>query len=73
MTFTLPEISAMERLRWIVCGNFGVLPGSVSLSGADWLRCGANMLLDRRQKASREIENPGFDRERFDELKGGGA
>lgn len=72
MTPALPEISAMDRLRWLVGRAFGVLPGSVPLSDAEWLVCGTNLLLDRRQGAAAS-ENPGFDPRRFDVLRGSGA
>jgi len=68
----LPEITAMDRLRWIVCKRFGVLPGSAALTDADYLRCGVNMLIDRQGSGSGTEANPSFDSGRFDELKAGG-
>ena len=70
MTGVLPELSAMDRLRWIVCRKFRVLPGSVPLSDADYLRCGINMLIDRQMGKNQE-ENPDFDQSRFEALMGG--
>ena len=72
MTGRLPDITAMDRLRWIVCRQFGVLPGSITLSDADYLRCGVNMLMDRQGAASGADKNLSFDSGRFDELKAGG-
>ena len=71
MTRGLPDITAMERLRWIVCREFGVLPGSVPLSDTDYLRCGVNMLMDRQREAPVADGNPSFDSGRFEELKAG--
>lgn len=65
------DISAMERLRWLVCREFGVLPGSAPLSDGDYLKCGLNMLMDRQ--AASPLNNSEFDEARFSALKGGDA
>lgn len=68
----------MERLRWLVLRSFGVLPGDASarsMTDADFVRCGLQMLLDLRQrtdgKADESGGNPAFDAQKFDALGGG--
>ena len=70
----------MERLKWRVCREFGVLPGSETarqLTDYDYVCCGANLLLDKRareqsQPAESAAVNPQFDPARFAALKEGG-
>lgn len=71
--------SPMERLKWLVLREFGVLPGSkkaLELSEADFVICGANMVLDRRRALGRAAfesgQNEGFDLSVFKELGGCG-
>ena len=65
------ELNAMDRLRWLVCKQFGVLPQGDRPSEEDCLRCGINMVLDR-QLAQGFAQGSSFDPERFETLKGGG-
>lgn len=72
------EGDALERLKWLVLREFGVMPGSKTageLSDEDFIFCGAHMVLDRglRSEApSGEGErNASFDEERFSQLSGG--
>lgn len=69
------EKDKLERLKWLVLREFGVLPGSEAarqLSDEDYLRCGAHLLLDLRQSRDRtndeEAKNSAFDAGRFLEL-----
>ena len=71
----------MERLKWRVCREFGVLPGSelaLQLTDYDYVWCGANLLLDKRLREQSqtaetvEAINPQFDPARFAALKQGG-
>ena len=68
----------MERLKWRVCWEFGVLPGSetaLQLSDYDYICCGANLLLDKRMREQNnaaettEYCNPKFDPARFAALQ----
>lgn len=72
------EARPIERLRWRVLREFGVLPGTVvarELSDLECLICGAHMVLDgRRAGADSPLEaavNESFDQERFKGLEGG--
>lgn len=72
------EARPMERLRWRVLREFGVLPGSArarELSDLECLICGAHMVLDGRGTTGgsdgESAVNESFDRERFDGLRGG--
>lgn len=74
------EGDKLERLKWLVLREFGVLPGSAAaceLSDEDYLRCGAHLLLDLRQgragNGAEEGENPSFDPEQFSGLSEGRA
>lgn len=70
------ESSSMARLRWLVLKEFGVLPGSKragELSDMDCIWCGAQMVLDRREKFGYQGEvgvNKDFDEEKFKALGG---
>lgn len=64
------ELSAMDRLRWLVCKQFGVLPQGDSPSEEDCLLCGINMVLDQ-QAAAGFLSGSSFDPVRFETLKGG--
>ncbi len=68
----------LERLKWLVLREFGVLPGSKAaseLSDEDFLICGAHMVLDRRLRSgvpsSEGGLNSSFDEGRFSELSEG--
>ncbi|MEG0035744.1 MAG: hypothetical protein RR743_03700 [Oscillospiraceae bacterium] len=69
------ENDPLERLKWLVLREFGVLPGSESareLSDEDFVFCGAHLVLDaRRAAAVRPLEGGTFDEggsnEDFDE------
>lgn len=73
------ETHPLERLKWRVCKEFGVLPGSETarqLTDYDYICCGANLLLDQRKEMaetadSAEEENPNFDAARFAALRKG--
>lgn len=71
------EGDCVERLRWLVLKEFGVLPGSKragALSDRDCIRCAAHMVLDRRERTrERGFEgavNTGFEQRRFEALGG---
>lgn len=67
----------MERLKWRVCREFGVLPGSyltAELTEYDYVCCGANLLLDKRMREQNSVAatadvNPQFDSMRFAALR----
>ena len=43
----------LERLKWRVCREFGVLPGAEAarqLTDYDYICCGVNLLLDKRMR-----------------------
>ena len=69
----------MERLKWRVCREFGVLPGSTAasqLTEYDYVCCGANLLLDKRMREQSSVTettdvNPQFDPMRFAALQKG--
>lgn len=67
------EADGMERLRWRVCREFGVLPGGRDkrLTDRELIWCGLNMILDRRNAAGRAGEipvNPAFDPNKFERM-----
>ncbi|MGI6014581.1 MAG: hypothetical protein ACOX7K_09980 [Oscillospiraceae bacterium] len=68
----------MERLKWRICREFGVLPGSemaLQPTDYDYICCGANLLLDKRMHTRNSILenaedcNPHFDSARFAALQ----
>ena len=64
---------SMERMRWLVLREFGVLPNSRAarkMGDGDVLFCAMNMLLDRRSVGAGDESNPGFDPARFQRLGG---
>lgn len=69
----------LERLKWRVCREFGVLPGAEAarqLTDYDYICCGANLLLDKRMREAAEsgtasMVNPQFDPARFAALQKG--
>ncbi len=72
------EGSPVERLKWLVLREFGVLPGSKTaeeLSDEDFIVCGAHMVIDRRMRSDAPSGEGGtncsFDEERFSQLSGG--
>ena len=81
----LSELSSdpMERLRWRILREFHVLPGSKvarEVEDSDVLQSGLHLLLDQAkgtptedEPASSAGDNPGFEPERFETLKGGAS
>lgn len=69
------EGDAVQRLKWIVLREFGILPGSKQareLKDKDFVICGANMVLDGRLRSRggcvEGARNVCFDEKRFSEL-----
>ena len=64
----------MERLRWMVLREFGIIPGSrkaKSISDFDILRCAAHMVIDNEAENNKAMElytNESFDEKKFREL-----
>ncbi len=71
------EKDHMERLRWLVLREFGIIPGSKrALCISDWdiLRCAAHMVIDSRDSDAdigEQGQNGSFDKERFKRLSEG--
>ncbi|PKM72480.1 MAG: hypothetical protein CVU91_08805 [Firmicutes bacterium HGW-Firmicutes-16] len=72
------EGNSMERLKWLVLRQFGVLPRSKTageLSDEDFIVCGAHMVIDRRLRSDAPSgeggTNGSFDEGRFSQLSGG--
>lgn len=65
----------LGRLRWRVCREFGIFPGSRAarrMSDREVVRFGAQMVLDRRGNRPGDAEtgrNGGFDPARFAALR----
>lgn len=69
------EASTVERLRWKVLREFGVLPCSAraqEMTDVQALIFGAHMLLDLWEDRGEDAHNPGFDSEHFAALKARG-
>ena len=70
--------SGMERLKWLVLRSFSVLPGdraAQSMTEADFVWCGLQMLLDAGEQIGRETPEGGvnerFDAAHFEEMEAG--
>lgn len=66
------EGNHLERLKWLVLREFGILPGSKMAkepSDEDFVLCGAHMVLDNRLRSDfsdlEEGQNGSFDERRF--------
>ncbi|MDL2300440.1 hypothetical protein LJC01_02210 [Clostridiaceae bacterium OttesenSCG-928-D20] len=66
----LPKLSARDRLRYLVCREFSALPIEAEISDIDVIKCALNILADRGKGRAGVINNPSFDEDRFESLKG---
>jgi hypothetical protein len=67
------EQSPMQRLRWLVCRTFGVLPCSRQakrMTDVQCLRIAALLAAEKYGSEEAESTNSAFDGQRFMELKG---
>lgn len=61
----------IKRLRWKVLSRFGILPGGLMdalVSNRRVILCAQNMLMDMGTEPEEQLENPEFDRVRFERL-----